>query len=274
MEIKGKYVCYNDSILDKANAEKSIDFTIFDIYEVIRIIHGIPVFLNEHLSRLENSVKKVRDNYAADSQMIITSALNFIKKSRTHTGNIVLLFSSVTFDYVIHFIPHRYPDKTDYQTGVVAKTCGAERSFPNIKQVVVNNAVKKTISSMMNEKHIYEILLVNSKGYITEGSKSNLFFVKKNKLYTAREETVLKGITRDKIIYCCQVLNIPVIETDIPLNDISFYDATFISGTSPKVLPLKQINEYFFPPHHKVIESIHKEYDQLIRMEIAQSKNM
>ena len=51
---------------------------------------------------------------------------------------------------------------------------------------------------LISDNKLYEVLLVDRNGRITEGSRSNVFFVKGNKFYTGPSAMVLVGITRKK----------------------------------------------------------------------------
>ncbi len=272
MEIRGNNICINGKIIDKKNILPDDGYATLNLYEVVRVVKNVPIFLQEHIARLNRSALKVNNKYILDNMTINHSILKYMSKCNFTNGNIIILLSSTSYCFAVHFIPHRYPSEKAYEEGVKAETCQVERTSPTIKQMDVNTHVKKEIAVVASRPDIYEVLLVNNSGYITEGSKSNLFFIKEQSLYTAKEETVLKGITRDKIIYCCNMLHIPVIETDIAVNDIKNYDGAFITGTSPKVLPLKQINSTMYYAQHTLIKEIQKEYDKLIDHEIARCK--
>jgi branched-chain amino acid aminotransferase len=87
----------------------------------------------------------------------------------------------------------------------------------------------------------YEVLLFNENNEFTEGSQSNLFFIVDNKVVTAPDSIVLKGITRDYVIKSINDLGLDLIKETVLVEDVLKYDAMFISGTSPKVLPISEI---------------------------------
>ena len=267
MEISGTHISYCDTII-KTERVSEINLPSFDLYEVIRIIDKTPVFLEEHLKRLNISLKKKKGIYIPEIHLIKNSIHNYLLELNIVTGNIAILFSSATSEYIIHALPFKYPTNQEYLHGVKSKTYQVEREFPAIKQINVNESVKHKISHLLENKDIYEILLVNRKGNITEGSKSNLFFIRNNKLYTAAESTILKGITREKILDCCKNLKIDVSKIKIPLSSIMNYQAAFITGTSAKVLPLNQIDDIAYNSNHILIKKIQQEYESLIQKEV------
>lgn len=62
---------------------------------------------------------------------------------------------------------------------------------------------------------VYEVILVNIKGYITEGSKCNVFFIRGNTLVTAPENQVLAGITWKYILPLARQHHISITEKNI-----------------------------------------------------------
>jgi len=116
----------------------------------------------------------------------------------------------------------------------------------------------------MEKYKVYELLLT-SDGKVTEGSRSNIFFIKGQTIFTAPGDSVLKGITRKKIFGVCKKIRFEVIEKVISINELSDYEAAFLSGTSPKVLPIKQIqglSEY--DTQNETLNKVREAYDELI----------
>ncbi len=111
---------------------------------------------------------------------------------------------------------------------------------------------------------MFEVLLVDRGGRITEGSRSNVFFVKNDRLFTPKGGDVLSGITRRKIISLAQEMNIELVEADIFLSEISGFQALFLSGTSPKILPVSQLAEMNFNPRNALLRLLQEKYDALI----------
>jgi len=88
--------------------------------------------------------------------------------------------------------------------------------------------------------------LVDRNGNLTEGSKSNIFMIKGNEVYTAPLENVLPGVTRGVIIEILKDLHVDFQEKSINESEIKELDALFISGTSPKVLPINKVDNIEF----------------------------
>jgi branched-chain amino acid aminotransferase len=108
----------------------------------------------------------------------------------------------------------------------------------------------------------YEAILVNEMDQITEGSRSNIFFVKNDKLITAPDNLILNGITRKYVIQICKENKIDVVFECVRASEIRNYDAAIMTGTSPMVLPYSCINEVSFSIKLPVIEILRSLYLQ------------
>ena len=70
-----------------------------------------------------------------------------------------------------------------------------------------------------------------------------MFFIRGNEVYTSPAEQVLLGVTRRKIIEIIGSMGLDLHEESIPAGDAGSFDAAFISGTSPEVLPIERIRK-------------------------------
>lgn len=244
------------------------------IYEVIRVIGGIPLFLEDHMERLQRSAASVDTNLQAVMPNIISDIKRLIKINKYPEKNIKLLVFNLEKevpDYIVCFIKSSYPSEEQYAQGVPTILVHAERNNPNAK--IINNRLREMINEKLEERHAYEALLINSKGEITEGSRSNLFFVVRGKVYSAPASDVLIGVTRKYIIKACSSLNLTVIEQPIPCSMADYADGAFITGTSPKVLPIAGIEErQINSAGNEIVKKILVEYDSLLQRYIDEHK--
>ena len=108
------------------------------------------------------------------------------------------------------------------------------------------------------------MILVDRNGQITEGSRSNIFFIKNGEVFTSPLHQVLPGVTRGKIIEILQSENVPVHEDPIMASQIGSFDAAFISGTSPKVLPIASIGEFRYDVNDPLLRDLMNWYDRTL----------
>lgn len=235
-------------------------------YEVLRVQNGIPLFLEDHTSRFLNSCRLKGITFPHSMKYLRRLILQLIWKNEINTGNIKFEFflCPKINHLLIRFIPHFYPSTLEYESGVHLACYQIERPDPHVKQSSVNNAVRIEINKKLSESKAYEILLINHKQEITEGSKSNLFFIRGNELVSPPAELILEGITRKKVIEIANRLAVRYTERVILYNELSDYDAVFLTGTSPKILPVKSIDSYSFTMHNQLIGKLMVAYDNMI----------
>lgn len=213
-------------------------------YEVIRVINGIPIFYEDHYARLKRSLSKMNYELALSRKELKEQIQNVCKLNNYSDCNVkVIVLQNGAEQIIIYFINEfYYPTKQEYDNGVACCTIKIKRNNPNVK--ILNTNYKQEIKRVAKEKNAFEVLLVNDEGKITEGGKSNVFFVKGNKIYTSPEEYVLVGITRTYVVDVCKKLGYEVIETLIGVDSLTSFDAAFLTGTGIKVLPIQVIDDY------------------------------
>jgi len=232
------------------------------IYEVLRVIDGIPIFLEAHLERMKNSFKLINVEFPLSYEEIRTKIESIIKDEDKYNGNIKVTYGVNEKKLKVFFIEHFYPTEEMYKNGVDTILYFGERENPNAK--IVNDSFREKVNKEIKDNNAYEAILVDNNGNVTEGSKSNIFMVKDDVLITSPIKAVLPGVTRGEIIELAQKLKIKIQEVEYKYTDIDKLDGMFISGTSPKVLPIKSVNSIKLDPANKIIRSLVEEYNREI----------
>lgn len=245
------------------------------IYEVIRVIDGVPLFLEEHLDRMFDSAKIIGHELARDENEIRKDIKNLIVKNNIKDLNIKLLSTEIEDGdkiFLVYCIKSFYPPKEYYETGIRTISYAYERQNPNAK--VLFTSFKDEVSKRLKEKDAFEALLVGKSGHIPEGSRSNMFFVEGDKIYTAPESEVLLGITRKHILEVCKELKINIIERSIHKDQLKTIDGAFMSGTSVNVLPISEIDDLKVNSMtNKMIIKISRSYNKKMIDYISLHKN-
>jgi len=250
--------------------------TQMQFYEVIRVINNIPLFLQDHLERLYHSANLFQIQNIPGFSELREKIFGLINEGSRKTGNIKLSFILKTFDaqpeIELDFIPHFYPSKEKYSTGVKVGILSAERPNPQAK--IQHIDIRNRANLLMSKERVFEVILIDQEGNITEGSRSNVFFLKGDELYTSPDKDVLQGITRKKILQICASHEIPVNKIIIPLSSIGNYEGAFLTGSSPKVLPILSISDIHFRPDLPLIKKIIDLYDKAIDEYIRENKSL
>lgn len=240
------------------------------IYEVIRVINKVPLFYEDHIKRLESSFRLMEKPFSYKYDKIKEYLTKLIDANKVECGNIKLTFDIKTDTMKVFSINHSYPKEELYKIGVKTILYHGERSNPNAK--VVDSNFREKVTEEINKAEAFEAILVNNNGYITEGSKSNIFMIKEDKLYTSPLEEVLPGVTRGRIIALTKSLGIKVEEKNINYKDLRDFDAMFISGTSPKILPISVVDDISMNIENKIMKMLMKEFNKEIEYYVNKFK--
>lgn len=263
----GNFYMENKKIISIDNWENQEGSNI--IYEVIRVIEGKPLFYEAHYDRMINSCRLINIEFKINKETLKTYIESLIKVNGIKEGNLKITFKIKEENLRIFFIKHSYPTDDMYALGVKTILYFGERTNPNAK--IINNDFRRNVQGAIKEANVFEAILVNGENNITEGSKSNIFFIKNNALFTSRVELVLPGVTRTEIIKVAKENNIKVVEKNINKDSIEEFDASFISGTSPNVLPISQVNYIKYNINNKLLRKIMTLFEEKINNEIQLS---
>ncbi len=87
-----------------------------------------------------------------------------------------------------------------------------------------------------------EALLLDTQGYVMEGSGENIFIVRNGVLYTPDLTSALDGITRTTIITLAREHGLEVRERRITRDEVYIADEAFFTGTAAEVTPIRELD--------------------------------
>ena len=238
------------------------------VYEVFRVFRHKPLFLAEHMERMFHSIELLgfEKPYSREGMEQHLNALLDTEPDRI--GNIKIRLSWWPEPILeIGYIPHRYPTLPEQTEGVNVATFHAIRNTPNIK--LWNAALRERTNQALKDLEVFEVLLVNEAGNITEGGRTNHFYVRDAVLYTAPLESVLPGITRQKVIDAARQLNIRLVEKYLNENEVARVDEMFTSGTSAGVQPIAVVNGTALPKSRPITQALQECYNSMVEQQIG-----
>jgi len=87
-----------------------------------------------------------------------------------------------------------------------------------------------------------EALLLDTEGYVTEGSGENIFIVRDGIIYTPDLTSALEGITRHTLFELAAELGFKIIEKRITRDEVYVADEAFFTGTAAEVTPIRELD--------------------------------
>jgi D-alanine transaminase len=220
------------------------------IYEVVRWYEGFFYDMPGHITRLKRSLRELRINWN-DADLFASIANELIKQNQLETRP-CMVYLQVTRGVAKrthHFpSPEVNPTIYAYAWGFVPDSISKESGI----KVMLKEEIRwsrcdiKSVALLANtlsfqeahENGMKECIFVRN-GLITEGSRSNIFFVIDGTLFTHPESNyVLSGITRKNVLRIAQEAGIKIREEAVLENRIRFIKEAFITNTSAEVTPV------------------------------------
>jgi branched-chain amino acid aminotransferase len=90
-----------------------------------------------------------------------------------------------------------------------------------------------------------EAILLDSHGFVCEGSGENIYVVRDGKILTPPQTAgILDGINRKSIMRIASDMGIEVIERDLARAELILADEVFMSGTAAELVPVREIDDH------------------------------
>ncbi len=139
-----------------------------------------------------------------------------------------------------------YMDPQSRERGIAVRTSSYARHHVNItmcKAKANGNYINSVLALReAQDAGCDEALLLDSEGYVAEGSGENIFVVKNGVIHTPELTSCLPGITRDTIMVFAAEQGFDVVERRITRDEIYIADEAFFTGTAAEVLPIRALD--------------------------------
>ena len=131
--------------------------------------------------------------------------------------------------------------------GIRAKISSFSRLHVNVsmcKAKVNGNYVNSMLAVQEVKKAGYdEALMLDTDGFLVEGSGQNIFLVRNGQLHTPELTSVLDGITRRTVARFAEDLGLEIRERRITRDEAYIADEVFLVGTATEILPVREVDD-------------------------------
>lgn len=251
------------------------------IYETLRSYNGVVYKVDEHIERLFRSASMLDLKIPKNRESVKKAVYGTLKANNQNEAVIRMTISRgagpVGLDpglcpkptFVIMTKDFKGYPRTYYMKGVNIALVKTRRNFkgalnPQIKSLNFLNNILAKIEA--NKKGAYEALMLNYRGYIAEGTITNIFFIKEGILCTPSVDVgILDGITRRIILDSAIELGIQVREGHFRENELFRADEVFISNTTLEVMPVSLIdNIKMVKTPGNITKTLHRAYKKKV----------
>jgi D-alanine transaminase len=226
----------------------------YGVYEALKVYEGKPFAVEEHLDRLEKSMKeiRIRPDFTREELKVIINKL--IAESGLQDAMVYLQVTrgigprnhaalknpkpSLTM-FVSYLPPTPNNIRRDGAKAIILKD---ERwAHPFIKTLnLLPNVLAKQIAE---ENGAYEAILVRENGFISEAASSNVFAVFDDTIVTPPTDgKILAGISRMVVLRIIDKYGLKFKEDYISVEQLKLADELFITNTGAEVLPITNLD--------------------------------
>jgi len=234
------------------------------VFEGIRFYktpRGPGIFrLKEHLRRLHESCHISRIKIPFEWGVLWDAFLDIVRVNKLEDGYIrpvVYLKDGpmgllVTEDhpvgvFVAAWAWGAYLGEDGIKNGIRTKISSFARNHVNamMTKAKINGAYVNSILAKREaiQAGYDETIMLDTDGFISEGSGENLFIVKDGRIKTTSLTSVLNGITRDTVITLASRQGYKVTEDRFTRDELYVADEAFFTGTAAEITPIREVDD-------------------------------
>lgn len=256
----GTFVDWQDATIHVMSHVVHYGSSIFEGIRCYETPDGPAIFrATEHMRRFLDSCKIYRMPMKYSVDELVAAAVDVVAENalphcylrpvamRTGEEMGVLPTRAPVETFIIPWVWGRYLGHEALEQGVDVCVSSWRRpapdTFPSLAKAG-GNYLNSQLSKMEARAADYvEGIMLDSFGFVAEGSGENLFIIRDGVVYTAPlGSAILGGITRDSVMRIARDLGYPVVEQTIPREMLYIADELFFSGTAAELTPIRSVD--------------------------------
>lgn len=249
------YISLNGNLIKESDAFISTNSEGFQygygLFETLKVVDGKIFFIEEHLARLKKGCKALNIGLDYDLKLIQKYAYKLIHENNTVFGAIKILYAKNKDGYDLLMTTRKNPyTKERYEKGF--KLCFAttkKNPYAKLTYIKSNNYLENILVKAEALKKGYdEGIFLNVHDKISEGTYTNIFFVKNKIIHTPSISCgILEGIMREKIIDLINKWNLTLKIGEFNKEDLLDADEIFLTNSLMELMPVSQLEHKVFP---------------------------
>ena len=255
----GKLVPWRDATTHVLTHTLHYGMGVFEGVRAYKTSHGAAIFrLQAHTDRLFRSAHILGMKMPYDKDTINEATRAAVRENKLESAYIrpMCFYGSESMGLhaerlKVHAIVAAwswgaYLGEDGQKNGIRVRTASIQRHHVNIT-LCKAKANGNYINSMIALREALsagcdEALLLDSEGYVAEGSGENIFIVRDGALYTPELTSALDGITRDTVFRLAGEIGLKVVEKRITRDEVYIADEAFFTGTAAEVTPIRELD--------------------------------
>lgn len=203
------------------------------------LIKDKPIFLEEHINRLNYSLKTLN----VDNELRIEDVISKIKELDIRNKALKIMVSSDNVVYKVRDIGY---SKKHYEDGFKIKFSKIRKNeYSTLTYVKSLNYLENIIAKEDAKKDGFdESIFLNTNGFLAEGSVSNIFIIKDDIIYTPKVNCgILPGIIRGFLIDNIETIGYRIIQKNLTKEEVLNADGVFLTNSLMGVMKVSEIEK-------------------------------
>jgi branched-chain amino acid aminotransferase len=255
----GKFVPWNDAKVHVLVHTLHYGTGVFEGIRCYKTDSGSAVFrLKEHVDRLFGSMHILQMDCPFTREQVFDAILETIRVNKIDAcyirplafigyGAMGVFPKENPVNVIIAVWPWgSYLGDEGMKNGIRVKISSFSRPHINATMVrakAVSNYANSLLAKREALKDGYdEAALLDTDGYVAEGSGENIFMVRNGKIKTPPLTAILEGVTRDTVMQLAQAHGIPLVEERFTRDELYLADEAFFSGTAAEITPIREVD--------------------------------
>ena len=257
----GEYVNWRDAKVHVLTHTFHYGMGVFEGVRAYQTSDGPAIFrLERHTERLFQSAKIMGMKIPFSAEQLNAAQLEIIKKNELKAAYLrpMVYYGSQAMGLHAKGLKAHvmiaawewgaYLGDDGLEKGIRVKTSSFSRHHVNssMTKAKTNGHYTNSMMALQEAENAGydEALMLDSNGYVAEGSGENIFIVRRGKVYTPSLTSALEGITRDSIVEILrQDMGLEVIEKQITRDEVYTADEAFFTGTAAEVTPIQSLDD-------------------------------
>lgn len=228
------------------------------VFETLAVIDGRPCMWSRHMTRLVRGCERLRIP-VPDPQQLYREALSICDRPGYSVLKIIVSRGASGRGYLPHgegCSPTRVLAVSDWPAGVSWSAPEAVRLCissvrlaisPQLAGIKHLNRLEQVLAAMeCHERGYDEGIMLDTNGLVIEGTRSNVFIVRDNRLYTPDlQDCGIDGIVRQLLIENVIEHEMPVTVTKLTPDDIQSADEIFICNSIIGIRPVVAVDDHY-----------------------------
>lgn len=240
----------------------------YGLFETLKIVDGNICFMEEHFNRLKKSCAELNLKFEYDLCIIQEYANNLVSSCGMSSGSIKILYAKDKDKYNLLMTTNENKYTLEkYKKGFSICIASSKRNpYSKLTYIKSNNYLENILEkTIANKKGYDETVFLNTNDNISEGSYTNVFFIKDNIIYTPSISCgILPGIMRDKVIDLINKLSIKIEIGKFKIDDMFKADEIFITNSLMEIMPVWKLeNKKFNLTNNIITKLLMKEFYRL-----------